>query len=422
LTGTGRGRTALPALLVLAAGCAESPSPGHPLPRLSGEITELESPARPGSGQPNLALASDRSALLSWVEPTGEEEDGHTLFFARLRESGWEAPTRIASGSDWFVNWADFPSLAALADGTLFAHWLRRSGPGTYAYDVTLALSRDGGRTWSEPLTPHRDGTRSEHGFVAMAPLSESRMGVVWLDGRKTVDERGELRPHEAPEVEMALRFAAVDSEGRVSEERELDPRVCDCCQTGAAPLPEGLLAVYRDRSGEELRDIAAVRMVAGRWSAPEPVASDGWRISGCPVNGPAVAAAGPRLAVAWFGAPDEKAHARVAFSTDAGAGWGPGLRVDDGRPLGRVGVALMPGGDALVSWMEQVESGAELRVRRVSSGGGLSTSRTVAGTDATRSSGFPRMVVTRDRALFAWRDAGSPPRVRTASLALDAP
>ena len=28
-----------------------------------------------------------------------------------------------ASGDDWFVNWADFPSVIALPDGSLAAHW-----------------------------------------------------------------------------------------------------------------------------------------------------------------------------------------------------------------------------------------------------------------------------------------------------------
>ena len=110
-------------------------------------------------------------------------------------------------GDNWFVNWADFPSLATLPDGTLLAHWLRKSGPGTFTYDVQLAVSRDAGATWSEPLVPHRDGTESEHGFVSMAPEAGDRMCVAWLDGRSTVGDEGGA---------TALMFASVTAAGDV--------------------------------------------------------------------------------------------------------------------------------------------------------------------------------------------------------------
>ena len=65
----------------------------------------------------------------------------------------------------------------------------------------------------------------------------------------------------------------------------------------------EGPVVVYRDRSEaeKEIRDISIVRLKGKKWSAPRPVFQDGWRLNGCPVNGPAVAAAGRRVAVAWF-------------------------------------------------------------------------------------------------------------------------
>ena len=50
-------------------------------------------------------------------------------------------------GYDWFVNWADVPSVVRLANGTLAGHWLQKSGADTYAYDVRLAYSHDDGKT-----------------------------------------------------------------------------------------------------------------------------------------------------------------------------------------------------------------------------------------------------------------------------------
>ena len=205
--------------------------------------------------------------------------------------------------------------------------------------------------------------------------------------------------------------------DGRLGAEAVLDGRVCDCCQTGAAPVEGGVLVVYRDRSETEVRDISFVRFADGRWSAPRTLAPDGWEIDGCPVNGPAIAARGRRVAVAWFTAPREGPAVRVAFSADAGATWSRPFPVDDGRPIGRVDVVLLPDGDAFVSWMEQTAEGVELRARRIGRRGERGPAITIANSSAARSSGFPRMEMGGDEIVFAWRDPAEPARVRTAVL-----
>ncbi len=92
----------------------------------------------------------------------------------------------IAEGAGWFVNWADFPSLIALPDRLAGGTLAGEDGSGTYAYDVNVARSGDGGKTWSEPLVPHRDGTQTEHGFVSLFAAPGNLLEAVWLDGRET--------------------------------------------------------------------------------------------------------------------------------------------------------------------------------------------------------------------------------------------
>jgi hypothetical protein len=377
-------------------------------------LRQLETPAASGSGEPNLSVAPDGRVLLSWIEPAGA--DGHRLRLSvRSRGSGWSPPETVAAGKDWFVNWADFPSVAALADGTLFAHWLTKSGPGAYAYDVRVSSSRDHGRSWSAPDVPHRDGTATEHGFVSMSPWSSQEVGLVWLDGRQTAETPAGR--HGAAAAAMSLVHTTLDANGRLGPETTLDARVCDCCQTDAAVADGATVVVYRDRSDAEVRDMSVVRFVGGRWSEPRPVARDGWEIHGCPVNGPAIAAAGARVAVAWFTAAGDRSRVNVAFSADSAETFGTPIAVDDGRPLGRVDVVMMPSGSALVSWLEQAQKGTEVRVRSVSPNGTRGQALTVADSSAARSSGFPRMVRSADEVVLAWRDAAKPPSVRTAVL-----
>lgn len=376
------------------AGASDEAEAGSAAAPISG-LQQITTPAATGSAEPNLTTTADGAVLLSWIEPAAD--GGHALRFATLQDTTWSVPRTIASGRDWFVNWADFPSVRALDDGTLTAHWLQRNGDGTYAYGVRIARSDDGGSTWGAPITPHRDSTQAEHGFVTLYDAGSANVGAVWLDGRK----------YAAGQEEMTLRHAEIGPDGDLTNEIELDARVCDCCQTDMATSGDDLLVFYRDRSDDEVRDIAMVRISDGAASTPTRVHADNWRIEACPVNGPAADADGSLVVVAWFAAPADSGRVLVAFSENGGASFNEPVRVDNGAPAGRVDVTLVNGDEALVSWLERVDGAAEVRARRVTRAGQAGPPATITRTGDQRASGFPRMTRTGDRIVFAWTDAG---------------
>ncbi len=136
-------------------------------------------------------------------------------------------------------------------------------------------------------------------------------------------------------------------------------------------------------------------------------------------VNGPAVAAADAGLAVAWFTAAQDTPRVKVAFSSDEGQTFGPPTMVDDGQPVGRVDIVVLPDGGALISWVEKTADGAEIRVRRVHPDGTRAPSTTVASTSSARASGFPRLARRGPDIYVAWTDSAEPSIIRTAVATL---
>lgn len=377
------------------------------------QVRELPSPAGEKSAQPNLVVSPNGRVYLSWIERL--EAGRFSLRFATLEKDKWSAPQVIADGSNWFVNWADFPSMVALPDDSLAAHWLVKSGTGTFEYDVTISRSFDGGKTWGKPFVPHRDGVKAEHGFVSLFAAKDGNLAAVWLDGREMKSDAHDAHGH--GHGNMTLRYVKIKRDGTLMDEAVLDTRVCECCQTSATMTADGPVVVYRDRSdaAEEVRDISFVRLKDGKWSAPRPVFADNWLLNGCPVNGPAIAAKDRRVAVAWYTGANDKPRVKLVFSDSAGESFGEPIVVDDGAPMGRVDVMLLDDGSALVSWLEKLEGGGAVRLRRIKPDGKREESITVAPSGTARSNGFPQMVRVGNKLVFAWTGT----RVLTATQVL---
>lgn len=375
------------------------------------DIRELTSPAVPNSAQPQLSELGNR-VVLSWIERSG---DTAALRFSERTDAGWSAPQTVASGANWFVNWADVPSVIPLQHGALAAHWLQKSAASTYAYDVRLAFSTDEGRTWSASVTPHHDGTRTEHGFASLFPMPGQGLGLVWLDGRQMKEGA-----HEGMAAgSMSLRAAMFSSDRNQASEMLIDDRVCECCPSSAAVTADGPIVAFRNRTSDEIRDIYVSRLVGGKWTQPRPVHNDNWRIAACPVNGPALSANGRDVAIAWFTAVGDEGHVYTAFSSNAGETFGQPIRIDDVGAVGRVDVELLADGSAAVTWIEFAGQHSELRIRRAERDGSRTASQAVSGIASGRSSGYPRLARRGNELVFAWVESGEKPQVRTAVMQL---
>jgi hypothetical protein len=328
--------------------------------------------------------------ILSWVEqaPAGRTS---TLEFAQRTETGWSPPITAASGEDWFVSYADPPTVMRLSDGTLVASWLVLTDILKEATELHLSYSTDEGKTWSRSFLPHHDGTNVQHAFASLFELPGRALGVVWLDGRGG---------------DMGVRYTSFDASWKQAEEMAVDAKACECCGTSAAVTTDGVIAAFRDRSDAEIRDIAVTRLERGMWTPGAPVHVDGWQVDYCPINGPMLSARGSQVAAAWFTVKNDQGQAYAAFSSDAGRTWGDSIRLDERGSTGRVDIEVLEDGSAVATWVEVAEGRGELRMRRIQASGARSPAIAVAGVSGSSSSGYPRIARHGKDLVFAWTES----------------
>lgn len=338
----------------------------------------------------SLVAGLDGVAWLTWLE-----RDGPTtlLRFATLDAGArsWSTAQTIASGADWFVNSADFPALTVGPAGRATAVWYvnnlpaPETGSAAHAhhrpgYRAFASQTTDGGKTWSAGTALTRESDSVE--FVSLATLADGRVLAAWLDGR--------AKKSGGKAQQLFSRIV-----GDSASDTLIDGSACDCCQTALTAFPDGTaLLSYRGRTRDEVRDVRVTRLRGGRWDESRPVHQDGWKIAGCPVNGPQLASDGGRVAAAWFTAADNNPRVIAALSPDAGDRFLMPVRISDAKASGRVATVLLHDGAILVTW---VDADGGLWLRRVSPDFTLSDPLRLTAPENGRIKGFPRLALWRD-------------------------
>ena len=361
-------------------------------------MVDLTSPAGEGSAEMSL-FATENFVYMSWITSGSSSS---TIYVARFDGKSWHQPLPVYTSDQLFVNWADFPKLLA-TDKLLACFWLEKNGAGTFSYDVRYSISDDQGKSWSPGKRLHTDTRQTEHGFPSAVALDTRTIGVVWLDGRDL-----KMGKDHMAEGNMQLLFRTITPDGPGPEEI-IDPDTCECCNTDLVLTQRGLLAAFRNKTADHIRDIYLARRLKGNWQKAVPLHEDGWKLQGCPVNGPALAVHGKTVAAAWFtGAGTHRLGLTV--SHDDGHTFGKPLRfaVD---AQGRVDLALMGNQKLALSWLAPGDTEGLIKLAfftcrqdPVMQGAPITVDTTPAG----RQSGFPRMVYRRDRLILAYQDPAS--------------
>ena len=358
-----------------------------------GKTTTGPIPFSPiGSAYPNIC-ETDRGFMMIWYEG-----DKH-IVMSEFTGEKWTPKDTVVSSERFFKNWADLPQIFHIGNDTFALSWLEMSGERTYDYDVKVAMSVDRGKTWSDPVIPHRDGVKGEHGFVSFFKyLGET--GLIWLDSRAMVPSDVSLSSGG-----MRLYASTINPNGNLGPEIMLDDMVCECCPTSAVNTIEGPLIAYRDRSMDEVRNIQLAFVNGTRLQYP--INEDGWVIPGCPVNGPKMAVNGDKVAIAWFTAPNNEPKVNMAFSKDGGISFGNPIQIDNGYAIGRVDVLWLDKESVIVSWLEEKSDNGELILKSLNAENGSISFQTSFPINSGRGSGYPKLAKTDDRVFITWTKTG---------------
>ena len=349
----------------------------------------LPNPAGPGAVMPHLTVTPDQRLLMSWLEP--RQGDNPLLRYAIEHNGNWTEPQTVSS-RDAIVDYQSArPAVVLLADGNLIACWeqyRREHKSSSRAIDSVYSVSRDGGKTWTDPNPVHRDQTECSHDFVSITSISRDTAGLIWLDGRNMKKESRQM-----------LMTATVKTDGSLGEEKILDPDVCSCCPPSIVKTNRGLLVAYRDHEPGEIRDISLVDFTSGQWGAPRNLHRDSWHLEACPTNGSALSTDGQRVAVVWFTGANNTPAVKAAFSSDGGRSFTTPLILSQGKAVGRTALALLPDSSAAVAWIEGVDGVPRLMVNRVTSRGESSSPAMLGKTGK----GFPRIALAGGQLIVAW-------------------
>jgi hypothetical protein len=359
----------------------------------------VANPAGSGSLQPQWSATPDGHAVLNWIEPA---KSGYALRYAVRGPLGWSEARTIATNRHFFHHPAEVPEVQQLADHLWMAHWVENMEESEAEF-VYISTSTDGTH-WTAPAMVNKDRSQVEHGLASMVASGNGEASLFWLETPQGEDGPG------------YLMHSVVNAQGQTTKEERLESDVCNCCPTAVVRTAKGLLLAYRDRTKDDIRDIAVLRFENGHWSQSKNVHADGWKLNACPTNAAALASRGDRIALSWHTGAQEMPRVQMVFSSDSGSTFTKPVLVSTGHAYGYTSIALAEDGTAFVSWLQQGNANAaQVLVRAVSPSGTAGPVVQIA-EGGRMALGYPRVINVGSETWIAW---GSPKdsKIQTAVL-----
>jgi hypothetical protein len=388
-----RGSTALAVALLLGA-CI-----GREGVRLDDPQT-LSAPTAVGTAPMFVVSPAGREAA-AWVSAPEGGTDGRLYVSidggapAEVRdtlgpiEPHGEAPPKLAYGPDGALN--AIYVVPKIVPGRRFP-----------AAALRFIRSRDGGRTWAQPVTVTDDSLFGSHNFHALHAAADGALYVTWLDGR-----HGKSAAYMSRSTDGGRTWAANVRVG--------SGEACPCCRTAVATSRDGTLHVaWRAVLPGTIRDVVVARSSdqGATWDEPVRVHADNWVFDACPHAGPALQVDSRGVVhVAWWTGKEGAAGVYYARSTDGARSFGAPVPLgvaDFSRPA-HVQLAVTAPKTVAVTWDDGTKQIPNVLLR-VSRDGGVTFAPAIEVSDPGQKAGYPVIAAAGNRLTVAWSQQAAGP------------
>jgi hypothetical protein len=179
------------------------------------------------------------------------------------------------------------PKLAFGPKGEMYASWTSPTSD-HYTGDIHFSRSLDDGKSWSAPMTVHKDRQLITHRFDSLAVDGKGRIWIAWIDKRdQTLAEQNHQEYAGA-----AIYYAYSQDRGaHWKGDFKLADHSCECCRIALAKDERGrVVAFWRHVFDGNERDHALAQLDSNGKSVVHRVTFDHWQIDACPHHGPSLA------------------------------------------------------------------------------------------------------------------------------------
>ncbi len=299
-------------------------------------------------------------------------------------------PERIAADGE------NRPKLAFGKHGEVYVSWTQ-SLDVPFAGHVRFAHSRDGGKTFSPPITVNDDRALISHRFDSLIVDGAGRVHLVWLDKRAKDAAGGAY-------AGIALYHAVSTDGGKsFSANRKLADHTCECCRIALVLDADGVpAALWRHVFGQNTRDHALLRLDGT--SAMMRASHDDWRVDGCPHHGPALSI-GPDgvYHLAWYTGAPGRTGLYYRRSHDQGKRFTEPMRFGNPGAQPARPQVLSFGKRVVLAWKEFDGKSSLVRAMGSRDGGATwSAPETLARTEGA--SDHPQLLPDRGRVFLGWQ------------------
>ncbi|MFZ1711818.1 MAG: sialidase family protein [Nitrosomonas sp.] len=339
----------------------------------------------------DIVEKNNKIYLLLGLHEKGEQ----SVVLKTSRDGGktWSAPVTVDTGQTLAPNLIRSNDARLTVSGDhLLAFWTSyKEGAMHSAGPMIVARSVDGGQTWQPGNSP-TDWNKGAHAFFA-TDGDRQQLHLVWLDSRHgPVKVKGAQGMRHAYSTDGGLSWSSTIT---------LDGATCACCWTSARLHEDKLYVLYRDKLPSDM----SFGMIHGQaWQRMGTVGEFNWFFEGCPHIGGAMAFGQSKHGshihtVVGTGHP-ERSGIYYLQSTDGGKQWSSPVRMGDDSGL-HGDVAVNEHGRLVVVWDGLAENGLAIFAAEQRKDGTFSDPVKVSSPDVRAA--FPRVVPAGEKFLIVW-------------------